>query len=117
MNQQFNQLVKENTSMIENGQTKDKTDRLISLMESNNELLQKIYKSMHKEERRHTIALIYHTFLTIIAVGTVLYITWILFDMVNSNVTALKNFIEKITPDFGSLGSSLKEGWNDLKFW
>ena len=96
---------------------KDKMDQVIQLLEQNNKYLQKISHTMHKDQRRDTYRMIYHALMTIIPLLLVLYVTWYLYDMVNSNVEALRLFIEKITPNFDGIGKSLKEGWNDLKFW
>jgi len=98
-------------------QQSSKTDELISAINKNSDLLEKMYTLMRKDRKRDNWRMLYHTLMTIIPLAIVLYITWYLYDMVNSNVEALREFIEKVVPDFDEIGESLKDGWNDLKFW
>lgn len=111
--------------------SKNHHDQLIELLQENNHYLKQLLDLKRKEHREAVIGHIFHTILTMlpwIAVLVLGYFVWQTLmqylDALNSNINTLKgnfealsDFIQKITPDFGSVMPKLKDTWENIQFW
>ena|SRR5579883_2390564 len=106
-------------------------EKIIELLEKQNNYLEKISTLVLKEHREAQIGRIIHAFLIIIPAVVILVLGYYLWtsithylDIVNNNVNALKSNFDAMTtafskfiPDFSKIGSTLQQAWQNLSNW
>jgi hypothetical protein len=105
--------------------------KIIQLLEENNSYLKSILELQRKklrDERNTKILQITVTILPYLALTIAGYIAWQwiahYMDIMNNNIHALKSnfdtmrdFLQKIIPDFSSISGKIHETWNGIKIW
>jgi ABC-type sugar transport system permease subunit len=105
--------------------------KIAELLEKNNALLEKLVDFEKKRQHGERNARIMQAIVIIlpyilIAVAVFLMWQWMAhyMDLMNNNINALKSnfdalreFLQKLVPDFGAIGDKLQETWNEVSFW
>ena len=105
--------------------------KIIQLLEENNLYLKAILelqKKKHRSERNAKILQLAAILLPYVLLTIAGYFVWQwmahYLDIMNNNINALKSnfdalrdFLQKLIPDFSSIGGKLQESWNDIKIW
>jgi hypothetical protein len=106
-------------------------NRIIALLEENGRYLKEILEIQKKRQRSSRNEKILHVVSTLlpfilIAIAGWFAWTWInhYMEIMNNNINALKSnfdllreFLQKLVPDFGAIGDKLQQTWQSVKFW
>lgn len=99
-------------------------EKLIELLEKNNQLLEKMLHMQLKEHRAQTWRTVFHVFINLLPFILLAVLGYYLFSLVNdnihalqSNIEALKEFMVGLVPDFSGVGEKLNDVWQDVSFW
>ncbi len=106
-------------------------EQIIELLKENNHYLKQLFELERKEHREVVIGHIFHVIITMIPWIAILILGYFVWqsmihylDALNNNINTLKGnfdalstFIQKITPDFGSILPKLKDTWENVQFW
>lgn len=97
---------------------------IIELLKKNNQLLEKLLSLQKKEHRAQTWRTVFHVFINLLPFIILALAGWYIFNLINqniqalqTNVTALKEFVVGIVPDFSGVGEKLNNVWQDVSFW
>ena len=111
--------------------TPSENQKIIALLEKNNEYLEKLLTLNEKEHRQAVRARIISIIITLIPWLATMIIGYFLWqtlthylESLNHNIDLLKNnfdtfheFLRKLIPDFSQIAPKLKDTWENAKFW
>ena len=106
-------------------------EKLITLLEENNGYLKQILLLQQKEHRTKVLDRTINILTTLLPFILILVAGWFAWqeinhylDILNSNINtlksnfdALRDFFQKLIPDFGAIGSKLNDTWESVQFW
>lgn len=107
-----------------NQEMENPNEKIIALLEQNNQLLEKLLKLQLKEHRAQTWRTVFHVFINLLPFIIILALGYYIFTIINSNIQALQSnidalreFITGLIPDFSGVGDKLNTVWQDVTFW
>ncbi len=106
-------------------------NKIITLLEENNGYLKELLHLQKNEHRSRLIAQIINFLATILPFVLILIIGYFAWQAINhyleilnnnintlkTNFDALRDFFQKLIPDFSSISSKLNETWQTVQFW
>lgn len=106
-------------------------NQIISLLRENNSYLKQLLDLQKKEHRSKVTAQVLHVMTTLLPFILILIAGWYAWqtinhylDVLNNNINtlkanfdALRDFFQKLIPDFGAISGKLKDTWETVQFW
>jgi len=106
-------------------------EKLITLLEENNSYLKELLDLQKKEHRSKTAGQVIHVLTTLLPFILILIAGWYAWvainhylDILNNNINtlkanfdALRDFFQKLIPDFSAISSQMKNTWENVQFW
>ena len=106
-------------------------EKLITILEENNRYLKELLDLQKKEHRSKAAAQVLHVLTTLLPFILIMIAGWYAWqtinhylDVLNNNINtlktnfdALRDFFQKLIPDFGAIGAKLNNTWENVQFW
>lgn len=106
-------------------------EKLITLLEENNGYLKELLTLQKKDHRSKVIDRTINILTTLLPFILILIAGWFAWqainhylDILNNNINtlkanfdALRDFFQKLIPDFSAIGTKLNDTWESVQFW